>query len=58
MRDLAVMLCLSSRREDVQDGKLPDNVDAQDSGFREDDEDNKKKALKGLYFRIASRSKF
>uniref|UniRef100_A0A671G203 Ion transport domain-containing protein n=1 Tax=Rhinolophus ferrumequinum TaxID=59479 RepID=A0A671G203_RHIFE len=43
------------QEEDVQDGKLPDNVDAQDSAFRGDDEDNKRKALKGLHFRIASR---
>ena len=42
----------------MQDGKLVDNVDAKDSGFSGDDGDNKRKDLKGLYFRIASKSKF
>lgn len=42
----------------MQDGKLTDNMDAKDSGFSGDGEDNKREALKGLYFRIASRSKF
>jgi hypothetical protein len=41
----------------VQGGKLTDNVDAKDSGFSGDDGDNKRKALKGLYCRIASKSK-
>ncbi|XP_066863324.1 two pore channel protein 2-like isoform X1 [Kogia breviceps] len=43
------------QEEEVQDGKLIDNVDAKDSGFSGDDGDNKRKALKGLYFRIASK---
>nr|XP_019607237.1 PREDICTED: two pore calcium channel protein 2-like [Rhinolophus sinicus] len=43
------------QEEDVQDGKLTDNMDAKDSGFSGDGEDNKREALKGLYFRIASR---
>ncbi|XP_044628808.2 two pore channel protein 2-like [Equus asinus] len=43
------------QEEAVQDGKLVDNMDTRDSGFSEDDGDNKRKALKGLYFRIASK---
>ncbi|TKC44209.1 hypothetical protein EI555_018808, partial [Monodon monoceros] len=43
------------QEEEVQDGKLIDNVDAKDSGFSGDDGDNKRRALKGLYFRIASK---
>ncbi|XP_026984814.1 two pore calcium channel protein 2-like [Sagmatias obliquidens] len=43
------------QEEEVQGGKLIDNVDAKDSGFSGDDGDNKRKALKGLYFRIASK---
>lgn len=42
----------------MQDGGLIDNMDAKDSGFSPDEGDNKKKDLKGLYFRIASKSKF
>lgn len=42
----------------MQDGKLIDNVESKDSGFHGDDGDNKRKTLKGLYFRIASKSKF
>lgn len=42
----------------MHDGKLVDNTDAKDSGFSGDDGDNKRKALKGLYFRIASKSEF
>uniref|UniRef100_A0A8C0X4T0 Ion transport domain-containing protein n=1 Tax=Castor canadensis TaxID=51338 RepID=A0A8C0X4T0_CASCN len=45
------------QEDDVQGGKLTDNVDAKDSGFSGDDGDNKRKALKGLYCRIASKSK-
>ncbi|XP_045834592.1 two pore calcium channel protein 1-like isoform X2 [Meles meles] len=45
------------QEEEMHDGKLVDNVDAKDSGFSGDDGDNKRKALKGLYFRIASKSK-
>ena len=45
-------------REEVQDGGLIDHMDTKDSGFSADDGDNRKKALKGLYFRIASKSKF
>ncbi|EPY82053.1 two pore calcium channel protein 1 [Camelus ferus] len=40
------------QEEKVQDGRLIENMDAKDSGFIED---NKKKDLKGLYFRIASK---
>lgn len=59
LRDPAVFTpSLPPRREEVQGGKLIDNVDAKDSGFSGDDGDNKRKALKGLYFRIASKSKF
>uniref|UniRef100_A0A673SYV0 Ion transport domain-containing protein n=1 Tax=Suricata suricatta TaxID=37032 RepID=A0A673SYV0_SURSU len=43
------------QEEEMQDGKLIDNVDAKDSGFSGDDGDNKRKDLKGLYFRIASK---
>lgn len=43
------------QEEAVQDGKLVDNMDTRDSGFSGDDGDNKRKALKGLYFRIASK---
>ncbi|XP_073906347.1 two pore channel protein 2-like isoform X1 [Castor canadensis] len=43
------------QEDDVQGGKLTDNVDAKDSGFSGDDGDNKRKALKGLYCRIASK---
>ncbi|XP_032267073.1 two pore calcium channel protein 1-like [Phoca vitulina] len=43
------------QEEEMQDGKLVDNMDAKDSGFSGDDGDNKRKALKGLYFRIASK---
>ncbi|XP_023107663.1 two pore calcium channel protein 1-like isoform X1 [Felis catus] len=43
------------QEEEMQDGKLVDNVDAKDSGFSGDDGDNKRKDLKGLYFRIASK---
>ncbi|CAD7687488.1 unnamed protein product [Nyctereutes procyonoides] len=43
------------QEEEMQDGKLIDNMDAKDSGFSGDDGDNKRKALKGLYFRIASK---
>ena len=52
------MLSLSPCREEMQDRSLVDNVDAKDSGFHGDEGDNKRKALKGLYFRIASKSKF
>lgn len=59
LRDLTLfVLSLPPCREAVQDGKLVDNMDTRDSGFSEDDGDNKRKALKGLYFRIASKSKF
>ncbi|XP_025782994.1 two pore calcium channel protein 1-like [Puma concolor] len=43
------------QEEEMQDRKLVDNVDAKDSGFSGDDGDNKRKDLKGLYFRIASK---
>ncbi|KAM5253137.1 two pore channel protein 2-like isoform 4-T4 [Hipposideros larvatus] len=43
------------QEEDVQDGKLTDNMNVKENDFSGDDEDNKRKALKGLYFRIASR---
>ncbi|KAF0876548.1 TPC1 protein, partial [Crocuta crocuta] len=43
------------QEEEMQDGKLIDNVDAKDSGFSGEDGDNKRKDLKGLYFRIASK---
>ncbi|XP_032208686.1 two pore calcium channel protein 1-like [Mustela erminea] len=43
------------QEEEMHDGKLVDNMDAKDSGFSGDDGDNKRKALKGLYFRIASK---
>ncbi|XP_062933886.1 two pore channel protein 2-like [Cynocephalus volans] len=43
------------QEEDMQDGKLTDNIDAKDSGFMGDNGDNKRKASKGLYFRIASK---
>uniref|UniRef100_A0A452R3L2 Ion transport domain-containing protein n=1 Tax=Ursus americanus TaxID=9643 RepID=A0A452R3L2_URSAM len=43
------------QEEEMQDGKLVDNMDAKDGGFSGDDGDNKRKALKGLYFRIASK---
>uniref|UniRef100_A0A8C9DCH1 Ion transport domain-containing protein n=1 Tax=Panthera leo TaxID=9689 RepID=A0A8C9DCH1_PANLE len=43
------------QEEEMQDGMLVDNVDAKDSGFSGDDGDNKRKDLKGLYFRIASK---
>ncbi|XP_044117576.1 two pore calcium channel protein 1-like isoform X2 [Neovison vison] len=43
------------QEEEMHDGKLVDNTDAKDSGFSGDDGDNKRKALKGLYFRIASK---
>ncbi|XP_060043257.1 two pore calcium channel protein 1-like isoform X2 [Erinaceus europaeus] len=43
------------QEEEVQDGKLIDNVDTKDCGFSGDDGDNKRKSLKGLYFRIASK---
>ncbi|XP_034856922.1 two pore calcium channel protein 1-like isoform X1 [Mirounga leonina] len=43
------------QEEEMQDGKLVDNMDAKDSGFSGDDGDNKRKSLKGLYFRIASK---
>uniref|UniRef100_A0A8D1HEG4 Ion transport domain-containing protein n=1 Tax=Sus scrofa TaxID=9823 RepID=A0A8D1HEG4_PIG len=43
------------QEEEMQDRSLVDNVDAKDSGFHGDEGDNKRKALKGLYFRIASK---
>ncbi|XP_006156692.1 two pore calcium channel protein 1-like [Tupaia chinensis] len=43
------------QEEEVQDGKLNDNMDAKAGGFSGHDEDNKRKTLKGLYFRIASK---
>ncbi|XP_022376176.1 two pore calcium channel protein 1-like [Enhydra lutris kenyoni] len=43
------------QEEEMHDGKLVDNMDVKDSGFSGDDGDNKRKALKGLYFRIASK---
>ncbi|XP_053746929.1 two pore calcium channel protein 1-like isoform X2 [Panthera pardus] len=43
------------QEEEMQDGMLVDNVDAKDSGFSGDDGDNKRKDLKSLYFRIASK---
>uniref|UniRef100_A0A8C6FNY4 Ion transport domain-containing protein n=1 Tax=Moschus moschiferus TaxID=68415 RepID=A0A8C6FNY4_MOSMO len=43
------------QEEEVQDGGLIDNMDTKDSGFSADEGDNRKKALKGLYFRIASK---
>uniref|UniRef100_A0A4W2CY06 Ion transport domain-containing protein n=1 Tax=Bos indicus x Bos taurus TaxID=30522 RepID=A0A4W2CY06_BOBOX len=43
------------QEEEVQNGGLIDNMDAKDSGFSADEGDNKKKDLKGLYFRIASK---
>ncbi|KAF4016015.1 hypothetical protein G4228_008303 [Cervus hanglu yarkandensis] len=43
------------QEEEVQDGGLIDHMDTKDSGFSADDGDNRKKALKGLYFRIASK---
>ncbi|XP_040479113.1 two pore calcium channel protein 1-like isoform X1 [Ursus maritimus] len=43
------------QEEEMQDGKLVDNMDAKDGGFSGDNGDNKRKALKGLYFRIASK---
>nr|XP_021523805.1 two pore calcium channel protein 1-like [Aotus nancymaae] len=46
------------REEELQDGKLTDHVDTKDRGLHGDDGDNKTKALKGLYCRIASKSKF
>ncbi|XP_047637167.1 two pore calcium channel protein 1-like isoform X2 [Phacochoerus africanus] len=43
------------QEEEMQDRSLVDNVEAKDSGFHGDEGDNKRKALKGLYFRIASK---
>ncbi|XP_044781514.2 two pore calcium channel protein 2 isoform X4 [Bubalus bubalis] len=43
------------QEEEVQDGGLIDSMDTKDSGFSADEGDNKKKDLKGLYFRIASK---
>ncbi|XP_047601587.1 two pore calcium channel protein 1-like isoform X1 [Lutra lutra] len=43
------------QEEEMHDRKLVDNMDVKDSGFSGDDGDNKRKALKGLYFRIASK---
>ncbi|XP_055257210.1 two pore channel protein 1-like [Moschus berezovskii] len=43
------------QEEEVQDGGLIDNMDTKDSGFSADEGDNRKKVLKGLYFRIASK---
>ncbi|XP_064227884.1 two pore channel protein 2-like [Aotus nancymaae] len=43
------------REEELQDGKLTDHVDTKDRGLHGDDGDNKTKALKGLYCRIASK---
>ncbi|CAI9173911.1 unnamed protein product [Rangifer tarandus platyrhynchus] len=43
------------QEEEVQDGGLIGHMDTEDSGFSVDDGDNRKKALKGLYFRIASK---
>ncbi|XP_059044396.1 two pore calcium channel protein 1-like [Mustela lutreola] len=43
------------QEEEMHDGKLVDNMDAKDSGFSGDDGDKQRKALKGLYFRIASK---
>uniref|UniRef100_A0A8C3YLG5 Ion transport domain-containing protein n=1 Tax=Catagonus wagneri TaxID=51154 RepID=A0A8C3YLG5_9CETA len=48
-------LRLGVQEEEVQDGRLADSVDAKDCGFSGDEEDNEREALKGLYFRIASR---
>ncbi|XP_032099586.1 two pore calcium channel protein 2-like isoform X2 [Sapajus apella] len=43
------------QEEELQDGKLTDDVDTKDRGLHGDDGDNKRKALKGLYCRIASK---
>uniref|UniRef100_A0A2K5QJ75 Ion transport domain-containing protein n=1 Tax=Cebus imitator TaxID=2715852 RepID=A0A2K5QJ75_CEBIM len=43
------------QEEELQDGKLTDHVDTKDRGLHGDDGDNKRKALKGLYCRIASK---
>ncbi|EHA99036.1 Two pore calcium channel protein 2 [Heterocephalus glaber] len=42
-------------KEDVQDWKLTGNIGTVDSTFSGNDGDNRGKALKGLYFRIASK---
>lgn len=41
----------------MKDGGLIDHVDTKDSGFSADEGGNKKRDLRGLYFRIASKSK-
>ncbi|XP_010335749.1 two pore channel protein 2-like [Saimiri boliviensis] len=43
------------QEEELQDGKLTDHVDTKDRGLHGDDGDDKRKALKGLYCRIASK---
>ncbi|KAM5227801.1 two pore channel protein 2-like [Ctenodactylus gundi] len=43
------------QEEEVQDGKFADHMDTKDSGFSGDDGDNRRKSLKGLYCRIASK---
>ncbi|XP_004844387.1 two pore calcium channel protein 2-like [Heterocephalus glaber] len=43
------------QEEDVQDWKLTGNIGTVDSTFSGNDGDNRGKALKGLYFRIASK---
>ncbi|XP_036780023.2 two pore calcium channel protein 1-like isoform X2 [Manis pentadactyla] len=48
-------LRMGIQEEEMQDGKLIDNMESKDSGFHGDDGDNKRKTLKGLYFRIASK---
>ncbi|KAL0620150.1 Two pore calcium channel protein 1 [Plecturocebus cupreus] len=43
------------QEEELQDGKLTDHVATKDCGLHGDEGDNKRKALKGLYCRIASK---
>ncbi|KAJ1078014.1 hypothetical protein K5549_011341 [Capra hircus] len=43
------------QEEDMKDGGLIDHVDTKDSGFSADEGGNKKRDLRGLYFRIASK---
>ncbi|KAM9584811.1 LOW QUALITY PROTEIN: two pore channel protein 2-like [Trichechus inunguis] len=43
------------KEAEVQDGTLTDNTDTEDGGFSGDDGHSRRKALKGLYFRIASK---
>ncbi|XP_054977630.1 two pore channel protein 2-like [Sorex araneus] len=43
------------QEDEDKDGTLIDNMDVKDNGFSRDDEDDQRKALKGSYFRIASK---